>query len=91
MQKISHYRCLILCIFVLSSCYEPPILDYSKVCVDNNPICLAQDADGDRVKNGEDDFPFDRRCSQINHENCEGCGIGCEVGLICLVLERRCG
>jgi len=81
---------LIVCV-LLQGCYEPSELDYQKVCTTNDTDCLAQDNDGDGVKNGEDDFPFDRRCSVLDDENCSACGEGCESPLVCIKAERSCG
>ena len=81
---------LIVCVLI-QGCYEPSELDYQSVCATNDADCLAQDNDGDGVKNGEDDFPFDGRCSVLDDENCSACGEGCESPLVCIKAERSCG
>ena len=68
MTRLSQW-CALFGSLMLCSCYAESKLDYTKICVDENPACLAQDADGDGVKNGEDDFPFDGRCSRLSNED----------------------
>ena len=69
-KSIHHSFVIVFSIWTLSACYVPPQLDYNAICATEDPICLAKDNDGDGVINGDDDFPFDRRCDRLNNENC---------------------
>ena len=81
----------LLTVTLLSGCYRAPELDYHDLCASEDPSCLAKDHDGDGVKNGEDDFPFDKRCSRLSDEDCSRCGVGCDAPQVCIKAQRQCG
>jgi len=62
---------------------EDPTDTPMSICDPADEVCSLEDADGDGVFNGVDDFPLDARCQSLSNESCTACGVGCPSGLYC--------